>query len=61
MKYISPESGFIKNANGFIGKYLLEIHRGEFSDESLLISKKINQQALEYYFSELNINSRLFF
>lgn len=62
MKYsFSPESGFIKNTNGFKGKYLLEIHTGEFSDESLLISKKINQQALEYYFSELNINSRLFF
>ena len=62
MKYsFSPESGFIKNTNGFKGKYLLEIHTGKFSDESLLISKKINQQALEYYFSELNINSRLFF
>ncbi|MBA4729472.1 MAG: DNA repair protein RecO [Gammaproteobacteria bacterium] len=57
----TPESGFVENQTGYKGLQLLNISNKRFSTESLAVAKKINQQTLEYYFDELNINSRLFF
>ena len=57
----SPQSGFRESNDGYDGKIITEIGNRNFSAEALKLSKEINRKAIEYYFEELNIKSRVFF
>ena len=57
----SPQSGFRESNEGYDGKIIIDIGNRNFSPEALKLSKEINRKAIEYYFEELNIKSRVFF
>ena len=57
----APQSGFKRAEKGFLGKDLQEIARKEYNPINLKTFKAINRKSFEYYFEELNINSRGFF
>ena len=57
----SPQSGFRESNEGYDGKIIVDIGNRNFSSEALKLSKEINRKAIEYYFEELNIKSRIFF
>ena len=57
----SPQSGFRESNEGYDGKIIIDIGNRSFSSEALKLSKEINRKAIEYYFEELNIKSRIFF
>ena len=57
----SPQSGFRESKEGYDGKIITDIGNRNFSSEALKLSKEINRKAIDYYFEELNIKSRVFF
>ena len=57
----SPQSGFRESKEGYDGRIITDIGNRNFSSEALKLSKEINRKAIEYYFEELNIKSRVFF
>ena len=56
-----PESGFYECSDGHTGKDLIGISSMDFSESSLRVCKVITRQTFDHYFSELNIQSRVFF
>ena len=56
-----PESGFYECSDGYSGKDLNGIIGMNFSESSLRVCKAITRQTFDHYFSELNIQSRVFF
>ena len=56
-----PENGFFECSDGHSGKDLLGISAMDFSESSLRVCKVITRQTFDHYFSELNIQSRVFF
>ncbi|MBT09659.1 MAG: DNA repair protein RecO [Gammaproteobacteria bacterium] len=57
----SPQSGFRESNEGYDGKIIADIGNRNFSPEALKLCKEISRKAIEYYFEELNIKSRVFF
>ena len=57
----SPQSGFRESNEGYDGKIIKDIGNRNFSSPALKLCKEINRKAIEYYFEELNIKSRVFF
>ena len=55
------QMGFTKSNGGYKGEDLIEIKKRNFNRNNLLIAKNITKQTLEFYFEELNVNSRSFF
>ena len=56
-----PESGFYECTDGHTGEDLIGISSMDFSESSLRVCKVITRQTFDHYFSELNIQSRVFF
>ena len=56
-----PESGFYQCNTGFSGKDLIAIRALDFTESSLRVCKAVTRQTFDHYFSELNIQSRVFF
>ena len=55
------QMGFTKSNGGYKGEDLIEIKNRNFNHTNLSIAKNITKQTLEFYFEELNVNSRSFF
>ena len=56
----APQMGFTISDSGYSGEQLIEIREKKFSKENLELAKQIIKQTLDFYFEELNINSRSF-
>ena len=56
-----PESGFCESAKGIHGNTIKKMADRTFDRTTLDACKVVTRRTLEYYFQELNVNSRLFF
>ena len=56
-----PESGFYESAKGIHGNTIKKMANRTFDRTTLDACKVVTRKTLEYYFQELNVNSRLFF
>ena len=56
-----PESGFYESAKGIHGNTIKKMADRNFDRATLDACKVVTRKTIEYYFQELNVNSRLFF